>query len=89
MFRFVLACSQILCFLFKVRRARVIKNKNGGGFTDRQRKGLGLERRKFFIFLFRAPRSFSLSKVFEKNEKKNKTTSVYRLVVFSPFVLYK
>ena len=42
----------------------------------------------FFIFLSRAPRSVSLSltrfaralaDVFEKNEKKNKTTSVYRL----------
>ena len=36
-----------------------------------------------FIFLSRAPRSFSrareLADVFEKNEKKNKTTSVYRL----------
>ena len=44
MFRFVLACSQTLYFLFKVHRARVIKKKtkNGGGFTDRQRKGLGV-----------------------------------------------
>ena len=40
----------------------------------------------FFIFLSPAPRSFShalfareLADVFEKNEKKNKTTSVYRL----------
>ena len=40
----------------------------------------------FFIFLSRAPRSFlhapfagELADVFEKNEKKNKTTSVYRL----------
>ena len=79
MFRFVLACSQILCFLFKVRRARVIKNKNGGGFTDRQRKGFGVW----------APRSFSLANVFEKNEKNNKTASVYRLVLFSRFVLFK
>ena len=42
--------------------------------------------RPFFIFLSRAPRSFlhapfagELADVFEKNEKKNKTTSVYRL----------
>ena len=79
MFRFVLACSQTLYFLLKVRRARVIKNKNRGGFTDRQRKGFGVW----------APRSFSLANVFEKNEKKKKTKSVYRLVLFSPFVLFK
>ena len=30
-----LACSQALYFLFKVRRARVIKNKNHGEFIDR------------------------------------------------------
>jgi len=41
-----IACSQTLYFLFKVHRARMIKNKN----------------------------------VFEKNEKKNRTTSVYRLL---------
>ena len=34
-----LACSKALYFLFKVRRARMIKkNKNRGGFIDRQRK---------------------------------------------------
>ena len=33
-----LACSQTLYFLFKVRRARVNKNKNRGGFIDRQHK---------------------------------------------------
>ena len=39
----------------------------------------------FFIFLSRA-----LADVFEKNEKKNKTTSVYRLLVsyLSLFVFY-
>ena len=31
-----LACSQTVYFLFKVGRARVIKNKNYGGFIDRQ-----------------------------------------------------
>ena len=36
------ACSQILYFLFKVRRARVIKNENRGGFIDRQRKWVGV-----------------------------------------------
>ena len=40
------------------------------------------------MFLSRAPRSFSLADVFEKNEKKNKTTSVYRLVLFSRFVIF-
>ena len=51
-----IACSQTLSFLFKVRRTGVIKNKNRGGFIDRQCKGVG-------------------EGVFEKNEKKNKTTS--------------
>ena len=45
----------------------------GGGFIDRQRKGVG-EEESFFFFL-------ALPDVFEKNEKKNKTTAVYRLVV--------
>ena len=38
-----------------------------------------------FIFLSRAPRSppLSLADVFENNEKKNKTTSVYRMYVCS------
>ena len=52
---YTLACSQTLCFLFEVRRARVIKDKNRGGlacvqtrlytghggFIDRHRKGEG------------------------------------------------
>ena len=37
----LLACSQSLYFLFKVRRARVIKYKPRG-FIDRQRKGVGV-----------------------------------------------
>ena len=48
----------------------MIKNKNRGGFADRQRKGVGVgeeENRR------------ALADVFEKNEKKNKTTSVYKL----------
>ena len=89
MFRFVLACSQTLYFLFKVRRARVIKNKNRGGFTDRQRKGFGVgEGENSLFFFLAAPCSFSLANVFEKNEKNNKTASVYRLVLFSRFVLF-
>ena len=63
---FGMACSQTLYFLFKVRRGRVIKNINRRGFIDRQRKGLRARPRE-------------LADVFEKNEKKNKTTSVYRL----------
>ena len=66
----------------------MIKNKNLGGFTDRQRKGLGVGKAKNLIFLSRAPRSFSLVDVFEKNEKKNKTTSVYMLGLFSRFIFF-
>ena len=54
----IIACSQILYFLFKVRRVCVIKN------------------------IYWQP---ALADVFEKNEKKNKTTSVYSLRE-SPFV---
>ena len=52
MFRFVLVCSQTLYFLLKVRRARLIKNKNHRGFTDRQRKGLGVGKEKILYFSF-------------------------------------
>ena len=72
------ACSQTLYFLFKVRRALVIKYKPQGIYGPPAQGG---------IFLSRAPRSFSracfareLADVFEKNEKKNKTSSVYRLL---------
>ena len=57
---FMLACSQSLYFLFKVRRARVIKYKPQGIYD-----------------------------VFEKNEKKNKTTSVCRLCSFMLRGCYK
>ena len=50
-----LACSQSLYFLFKVRQARVIKNKNRGEFFDRQRKGVGAGEEENIYF------SFSLS----------------------------
>ena len=56
-------CSQTLYFLCEVRRARVIKNKNRGGFVDHQRKGVGVGEEEAF-----------------ENEKKNKVTSVYRLI---------
>ena len=51
----------------------MIKTKNRGGFIDRHCKRVGVEEeenRRFFL---------TLADVFEKNEKKNKTTSVYRL----------
>ena len=49
-FTYSLASSQTLYFLFKVRRACVIKNKNRGGFIERQRKRVGVreeENRRF------------------------------------------
>ena len=70
MFRFVLACSQILCFLFKVRRARVIKNKNGGGFTDRQRKGLGVGKEKILYFSFSRSALVLALQCFRKERKE-------------------
>ena len=60
----IVACSQALYFLFKVRRARVIKNKTAGEFIE----GVGV-----------GEEELALADVLEKNEKKNKTTSVYRL----------
>ena len=60
----------------------MIKNKNRGGFIDRQRKGVGVGEEGnnssfFFLALHARPRA--LADVFENCEKKNKTTSVYRL----------
>ena len=51
-----LACSQTLYFLFKVRRARVIKYKPQGIYWPRSQGGSGEGR---IIFLSRSPRSFS------------------------------
>ena len=65
------ACSQAVYFLFKVRRARVIKNNNPGGLNDGQRKGVVVGEEQNIIF------SFSRSAL-EMKEKRNKT-SVYRL----------
>ena len=75
------ACSQTLYFLFKVRRVRVIKNENRGGFIDRQRKGVGVgEEENYLLFLLELCAGYcALADVFKKNKKKNKTTSVYRL----------
>ena len=61
---------------------------NRRGFIDPQRQGGsgGGRRNIIIIFLSRAPRSLRsarvLANVFEKNEKKNKTTSVYRLYIY-------
>ena len=53
--------------------------------TYRQRKGVVVgeeeERRSLFFFLVLRARSRELADVFEKNEKKIKTTSVYRLKI--------
>ena len=75
------ACSQTLYFLFKVlvRRVWVIINKPQGIYSvDRQRNGVvvGEEENRRVLAL--------LANVFEKNEKKNKTTSVYRLIQRDP-----
>ena len=58
----------------------MIKNKKPGGFIDRQGKrgGMGEEENRRFFLALRA-RSRTLADFFEKNEKKNRTTSVYRL----------
>ena len=56
----------------------MIKNENRGRFIDHQRKGVGVGEKKIdFLYFFP---SRALADVFEKNEEKNKTTSVYRLV---------
>ena len=39
----IIASSQTVYFLFKVRRARMIKNKNRRGFIDLPRKGITVE----------------------------------------------
>ena len=57
-------------------------NINRRGFIDRQRKGVGVgeEENIFFLALHARSRTLaSLEDVFEKNEKKKKITSVYRL----------
>ena len=85
-----LACSQTFYFLFKVRRARVIKNKNPGGFVDRQHKGLGMgeeENRRFFLAL--RARSRALADVSEKNEKKLERRRVQVITFHIPLYIQK
>ena len=84
---FCIAGSQTRYFPFKVRRTRLIKDKPQGIYWPPDQGVSSWEeenRRSFFIFLSRAPRSFSrarsaleLADVLEKNEKKK--TPVYRL----------
>ena len=79
---FCIAGSQTRYFPFKVRRTRLIKNKPQGIYWPPAQGVSSWEeenRRSFFIFLIRAPRSFSrarfaleLADVLEKNEKKKK-----------------
>ena len=76
MFRFVLACSQTLYFLFKVHRARVIKNKNRREFTDRQRKGLGVGKEKILYFSFLRS-AFVLARRCFRKERKDKYNNVF------------
>ena len=75
---FNVACSQTLYFLRKVRRALVIKYKPQGIYQQPAQEGGGGGR--FLALRARSHALASLADVFEKNEKKNKTTSVYRLV---------
>ena len=75
---FNVACSQTLYFLRKVRRALVIKYKPQGIYQQPAQEGGGGGR---FLALRACSHALaSLADVFEKNEKKNKTTSVYRLL---------
>ena len=91
---YTVVCSQTLYFFFKVHRARVIKYRPQGIYWLPTQEGSGGGRRTFFSFLSRPPRSFSRAhshamflkktkrkiKHFGTNERKNKTTSVYRLI---------
>ena len=51
------------------------------GFIYRQRKGVAVGGEEFFFLALRPRFPRNLADVFEKNEKKNKTTSVYRLAL--------
>ena len=91
---YTVVCSQTLYFFFKVHQARVIKYRPQGIYWLPTQEGSGGGRRTFFSFLSRPPRSFSRAhshamflkktkrkiKHFGTNERKNKTTSVYRLI---------
>ena len=72
-----LACTQTLYFLFKVRRARVLKYKPQGNLLTASARGSGVSFSRSALVFALAHRNF------EKNEKKKKTTSVYRLTAAS------
>ena len=73
------ACLQTLYFLFKVRRARVIKNKPRGIHWPPGRGGRGEGRRirKLFIFLSRAPRKPVFSKRTKRKIKQRLCTGYW------------
>ena len=66
--RVSVACSHTLYFSLQSPSSARDKNKHRGGIIDRRP----------FLALDARPRSLSLADVFEKNEKKNKTTVVYK-----------
>ena len=66
-----IACSQTLYFLFKVRRARVIKNNprvGGGGYWPPAQGGRGGEEENRYFFLSRS----SLARRCFPKERKEK-----------------
>ena len=79
----LVARLQTLYYLFKVRRARVIKFKPRG-FINRQRRKVGVGGRGSFLrsalalARSRARLALTFADVFQKNETENKKTSVYK-----------
>ena len=66
-----LACSQTLYFLFKVRRARMIKNKPRGIYWPPAQRGRGGGRRNFiFLSLARVLASPTRTPMFSKRTKR-------------------
>ena len=90
MFRFVLACSQTLYFLFKVASSARDKKKNRWGFADRQWKGLGVEKEKILYFSF-SRSALVLARRCSRKERKEKENNVCvqaSFNFFSRFVLF-
>ena len=85
MCHFVPACSQTLYFLFKVHRARVIKNKHRGGFADRQRKGLGLGKEKILYFSFSRSALVLAHQCFRKERKEKENNVCVQASFVQPF----
>ena len=84
MFHFVPACSQTLYFLFKVHRAHVIKNKNRGGFADRQQKGLRMGKEKILYISF-SRSALVLAHRCSRKERKEKENNVCVQASFNLF----